>query len=378
MGEVICSGTVVPRVAPGSPAAKAGLRRGDTIVAISGQKVDRHDQVRQALGAYDAGDTINLEVLRDQKPMSLEIKLVDELPPYKALELGIWAESVEAGLSVTGIVPKSGAEAASLKMGDVIVKSGEQAIRSPEDISSLVGLMAEGEGLKLELGDGRVVEVKPKAVAGKLLAELPPLEANQPVWEWTDFALPELPNKARLWGPPEDATKQSLGLLVIAAELNQKELDKTIEAWKDAARAEGMMVLIVSSRDPERWNVDEAEMVARAARQVSRRWKIDARRIAVTGLGPGATLAVVAAFTQPETFRGVVMVKGLQFPRLRMKPDATVESLRMLWLGGNDEPKWLQAFSKIGYGIKRGEELDPVSRDGGAAILRWNRLMGAL
>src|SRR5262249_36592347 len=57
-------GVQVDRVIPGSPAQKAGLGRGDTIVAINGESVGDIDELFRALGMLLADTQARVEVNR--------------------------------------------------------------------------------------------------------------------------------------------------------------------------------------------------------------------------------------------------------------------------------------------------------------------------
>jgi 2-alkenal reductase len=70
------SGQNAQSVMPGTPAAKAGVKDGDIITAVGGIKLDSNTSLRGALMQHKPGDTINLEVLRDGKTLSLEVTLV--------------------------------------------------------------------------------------------------------------------------------------------------------------------------------------------------------------------------------------------------------------------------------------------------------------
>jgi putative serine protease PepD len=57
-------GALVQEVAPGSPAAKAGLRPGDLVVAIDGQSVADYGELGARIRAHKPGDKVTLKVVR--------------------------------------------------------------------------------------------------------------------------------------------------------------------------------------------------------------------------------------------------------------------------------------------------------------------------
>ncbi len=72
-------GVLVDGVVDAGPAMRAGLEGGDVIVAVNDRKIDRVSVLRRKVAAMPVGTTITLEVLRDGKPMLVEIVL-EELP----------------------------------------------------------------------------------------------------------------------------------------------------------------------------------------------------------------------------------------------------------------------------------------------------------
>jgi S1-C subfamily serine protease len=99
LGFRVRRGALVARVLSGGPAARAGLRGGnrqvevdgrlltrggDVIVAIGGSPVRSKDDVaRLLISRYEAGDTVPFAIVRDNRRMSVRVRLA-ERPPRPA------------------------------------------------------------------------------------------------------------------------------------------------------------------------------------------------------------------------------------------------------------------------------------------------------
>src|SRR5687768_12939429 len=80
-GSTSQSGMLVGSVEPGSPAAEAGVRVGDVIVEVNGRHVDAVDDIRSAMAKSKKGDTVEIDVLRERKALTLKATLVDDPSP---------------------------------------------------------------------------------------------------------------------------------------------------------------------------------------------------------------------------------------------------------------------------------------------------------
>tara|TARA_R110002073_G_scaffold177151_4_gene335029 strand:- start:28213 stop:28863 length:651 start_codon:yes stop_codon:yes gene_type:complete len=74
------AGLLVDRVVPKSPADKAGLATGDVIVAVHGSPVSETWDIFKALSNSKAGDKVNLKIIRDKKPRTLQVTLDADAP----------------------------------------------------------------------------------------------------------------------------------------------------------------------------------------------------------------------------------------------------------------------------------------------------------
>ena len=68
-------GAMVAEVAPGSAADKAGLRRGDVIIAVNGRPIVSAGQLRARVGLIPVGQSVELDVLRDGNRVKLNARV---------------------------------------------------------------------------------------------------------------------------------------------------------------------------------------------------------------------------------------------------------------------------------------------------------------
>jgi S1-C subfamily serine protease len=75
VASVVGGGVVVAAVDPGGPADRAGIKAGDRIVAVNETPVDNTDELAAVLATVKPGTTIPVEVARDGKKLSIEVKV---------------------------------------------------------------------------------------------------------------------------------------------------------------------------------------------------------------------------------------------------------------------------------------------------------------
>ncbi|HEY6952496.1 MAG TPA: trypsin-like peptidase domain-containing protein, partial [Bacteroidota bacterium] len=69
------AGIIVSEVESGGPADKAGLKVGDIIVQVNGQKIDASDDLTQILIDSSVGDVLNMKIYRERKTLDVKLKL---------------------------------------------------------------------------------------------------------------------------------------------------------------------------------------------------------------------------------------------------------------------------------------------------------------
>jgi serine protease Do len=176
-------GALVSRVEPGSPAERAGVRRGDVVLEFDGKAIDRVGQLSRLVAGVDAGSSGRLVVWRDGREQTLSGQ-VGEMPTRQEvaavspeganaeqpqLGMGLAAitpaararldlEGAVEGVLVTRVVPESPAAGKGIEPGDVILSVNQQAVREPRQVIDMVRkASAEGEKavLLLVMRDGQ-------------------------------------------------------------------------------------------------------------------------------------------------------------------------------------------------------------------------------
>ena len=144
----------IQSVAPSSPAAKAGLRRGDRITAINDQTTSHTVHLESALVDLTSARPMKLKVMRDGSAMDVALKLkkLDHNVSSVAWnELGVKVTNVPAsemrgmhdnyvrGLRVADVRPNSPAEEEGILAGDIIVAMHGWKTETVENLAFVLG-----------------------------------------------------------------------------------------------------------------------------------------------------------------------------------------------------------------------------------------------
>jgi C-terminal processing protease CtpA/Prc len=90
-GATSQTGMLVGSVVANSPAAKAGVRVGDVIVATNKRAVNDIGDIRTAIASSKKGDAVEIQVIRDRKPLTLTATLADDpVPDIDAFWRSTW------------------------------------------------------------------------------------------------------------------------------------------------------------------------------------------------------------------------------------------------------------------------------------------------
>jgi Do/DeqQ family serine protease len=155
------TGALVTDFDPGSPAAGAGMKRGDLITAVDGQAVEDPESVGYRLATRPLGGSAVLAFVRDGKVQSTTLTLMPapETPPRDPVKVG--GASPFAGLTVVNLSPAvaeefsirgisegvvvaeiaAGSAAASVNFqkGDIILVVNDTKIATTRDLARAAG-----------------------------------------------------------------------------------------------------------------------------------------------------------------------------------------------------------------------------------------------
>ena len=138
-------GALISTVQPDSPAAKAGLRRGDVVLAFNGRPVKSGPDLRNRLGLTPIGENIELTVLRDGRQLSAKMQIAAPqdlasgdaqiVPQLAGLKIANIDRTTPQGARVEGVLVvgiETGSVAAGygLRPGDVIAAVNRQRVRN--------------------------------------------------------------------------------------------------------------------------------------------------------------------------------------------------------------------------------------------------------
>ena len=104
LGLKLPNGALVASVTPGSPAARAGLKLSDLIVAIDGQGIDDLNAFDYRFATRPLGGTAQLDIQRNGKPVKLAVPL-ETAPDTGRDEIVIKSRSPFQGAKVANISP---------------------------------------------------------------------------------------------------------------------------------------------------------------------------------------------------------------------------------------------------------------------------------
>lgn len=130
------SGVLVNQVLADGPAAQAGIRRGDILLTLGGKEVKGVRELQLLVASTPAGETVAVEILRDGKRQSLQVRVAPQdagsiasapANQTEAFGLQVVAEP-GTGVQVVDVDPAGPAARAGVQPGDLILVLNQEEI----------------------------------------------------------------------------------------------------------------------------------------------------------------------------------------------------------------------------------------------------------
>jgi len=153
-------GVLVAKVEDGTPADKAGLKRGDVIISFDGKEIPNMAKFRLIVANSEINKNLPLTVIRDKKEKYLIIRLTERPDNItadnskkinaKSEDLGIDVENLNSefadrykveeknGVIISRIYPNSPASNSGLSVGDIILEINKKTIKDVDDFNDFV------------------------------------------------------------------------------------------------------------------------------------------------------------------------------------------------------------------------------------------------
>ncbi|TBW40965.1 Do family serine endopeptidase [Siculibacillus lacustris] len=162
-------GALVAEALPDGPAAKAGIKAGDAILAVEGKPIKNARDLSRTIAGYDPGSKVKVTIVRAGKEQTIEVDLArmqaearastpaaTDGAPTSLADLGLMiAPASEVGetgdgVAVVKVDPRGPAAARGIRVGDVIVEVQGRTVATAADVGEAVKA-ARTEGRKAVL-----------------------------------------------------------------------------------------------------------------------------------------------------------------------------------------------------------------------------------
>ncbi|MGI9534096.1 MAG: DegQ family serine endoprotease [Thermodesulfobacteriota bacterium] len=166
------SGALISDVAPGSPAEKAGIKRGDVVLEVNNSKIEDVDDLPKIVANFSPGTRTGIKIIRNGNIQNLNVKfeefpdeqfadakpttdkkaeatlglVVDDLTPQLKRKYRIEESN---GVVVVNVLRGSLAQNAGIRVGDVLMEANKKKIKSVIDLQKELSGLKDGSTLLL-------------------------------------------------------------------------------------------------------------------------------------------------------------------------------------------------------------------------------------
>jgi serine protease Do len=168
------AGAVVQGFADDSPARRAGLERGDVIIAVDGREIEASNELQRVIAQRRPGETVTLDVVRYGQTRQVRVQLAEAPAPQTAAaaepargrpeqRLGIQVAPItpemvqqqgfsgSEGVVITEVQPGSPAQRRGLQRNMRIIGVDRQPVRDAAHIQRLLAAKRPGDIVSLDV-----------------------------------------------------------------------------------------------------------------------------------------------------------------------------------------------------------------------------------
>ncbi len=165
---------LIAMVLEGSPADKAGLREGDIVLAIDGERIETVNELIKVVGLTPVGKKVEVKIFRDQEEKILTIETgarpcllgevidIQEPEPWRGIKVQELTEELaeelglpeKKGVLISEVERRSPAEEAGLISGDIIQEIDRVEIKSLKDFHEVLKGIEAGEDVLIRTTRG--------------------------------------------------------------------------------------------------------------------------------------------------------------------------------------------------------------------------------
>lgn len=165
-------GALIADVDPDGPAARDGIRAGDIILEVNGERVETSGKLPRLIGRFSPDSEVKVTLLRNGKEQTVTVTVGDWPEDMAGLDsrftgsdssstLGLVVEplsdaeaaqlGVESGVQIVDIDPRGVAANAGMRPGDVLVSINHQAVENARQLSNLVSKLPTDRAVPVRL-----------------------------------------------------------------------------------------------------------------------------------------------------------------------------------------------------------------------------------
>jgi serine protease Do len=189
-------GVIVSSVTPNGPASKAGIQPQDVITSVDGKSIKNGDELVAIISDKAPGSTVRLGILRNGKPLTLEVGIADRSKLFANLagnnapsngpdnsdigqsKLGITVQPVtpavagklgiRGGVTITSVTPGSFADEINLPNNVIITEINRHPVTDEQSYRAVVSSLKSGDDVVFVIRDPQAQNVGNTYVGGTL------------------------------------------------------------------------------------------------------------------------------------------------------------------------------------------------------------------